>query len=268
MIAYLIALNLLCALNPHPLFSPGERLHYKGYVYNWIPVGDVWFEVNKGTLRGKKVYRIDARALGRYLVYTLDIRLSSLVDALSLRSLEFRRREVGTERREYKVIFDRKGGEALYRRKPGKFASVKEMDAAPWETRSTFAINDRVNDILYTLYFARDIGDKVGNKKNYWFVEKTHIWKALVTITGEESLTLARVGAFDALKVAIEPDYSEEKELGEKFQGLFGVEGTLEVWVDKSTRIPLIVKGRIPFAYIFHPTVVVVLKDFTLPGKK
>lgn len=251
-----------------PPFSAGEHLHYKGYVFGWLPVGDAWFDVHRDTYRGGDAYRFDARALGRYLIYTLDIRLSSFVDASTLRSLEFRRKEVGTEKREYAVIFDRDAGRATYRRKPGKFASVEQMDATPWENRSTYPVSPEVNDILYTLYFARDIGDRVGNKKYYLFVEKTKIWKAMVAVTGEKRIDLGTAGTFDALKIAIEPDYTDEPEMGEKFSGLFGVEGSLEVWVDKRTRIPLIVRGRVPFTRFFRPTVTVILRDYVLSKKR
>ena len=53
---------------PSPPFAPGEMLHYKGYVFDWLPVGDVWFTVGKALYRGREVYRIDARALGHYVV--------------------------------------------------------------------------------------------------------------------------------------------------------------------------------------------------------
>ena len=247
------------------LFAPGELLHYKGYVFGWFPVGDAWFEVKEVQYKGEKAYRFDARALGHYVIYTLDIRLKSTVDPSTLRSLKFARRQVGSEKREYEIIFDRKALTATYRRKTGKFYSVKEMDAAPWETRSTFPINSKVNDILYTLYFARNIGDKVGNSNYYWFVEKDYIWKARVSVIGEKKIDLGPAGRFDALRIAIEPDYSEQKEKGEQFKGLFGVEGSLEIWVDKKTRIPLIIKGRVPFVYILRPTVSVILSDYSIP---
>ena len=252
---------------PATFFSPGERLHYRGYVLGYFPVGDAWFEVHRATYDGREAYRFDARALGRYVISTLDIRLSSIVDASSLRSLVFHRREVGSEKREYQITFDRNALKATYRRKPGRFTSVEAMDKTPWENRSTFPIQPEVNDILYTLYFARDIGEVVGTKKNYWFVEKTHIWKAMVTVTGEKRLNLGRAGTFEALKIAIEPDYTGEQEMGDKFSGLFGVEGSLELWVDKKTRIPLIVRGQVPFAYILRPTISVILQDYQIQAK-
>ena len=64
---------LLCSLllgTPPPPAGPplslGEKLHYKGYVLGWIPVGDVWFEVTKDTHGGGDAYRIDARAQLRH----------------------------------------------------------------------------------------------------------------------------------------------------------------------------------------------------------
>ena len=233
----------------------------------WIPVGDVWFEVTKDTHGGGDAYRIDARAYGSYLIYTLDIRMSSWVDTKTLRSVEFRRREVGTERRDHRVVFDRERAEGTFFRKRGRFPSVALMDAAPWEKRTVFPLRGEVNDILYTLYFARGIGETVGTRRNYWFVETRDVWKTLVTVAGEEKLSLGKLGTFDALKITIEPDYSEEKDTGRKFSGLFGVEGTLRVLVDKKNRIPLVVSGELPFV-VFRPSVSVVLQDWSLPPAK
>ena len=262
----LASLLLASAPAAAPPFSPGEKLHYKGYVLGWLPVGDVWFEVKKDTHAGKEVYRFDARAFGSYLVYTLDIRMTSLVDPVTLRSEEFRRREVGTEKRDNRVLFDRDRSKGTFLRKKGRFSSVAKMDAAPWERRAVFPIHGEVNDILYTLYFARGIGDAVGTRVNYWFVENRDVWKTRVTVAGEQKLPLGKLGTFDALEITIEPDYSKDENAGRKFSGLFGVQGTLNVLVDKKTRIPLIVSGELPFA-IFRPTVSVVLQDWSLPGK-
>ncbi len=265
--AFLLALYLgspIASAGGPALFSPGERLHYRGYALGCLPVGDAWFEVHRTTYNGMEAYRFDARALGRYVIYTLDVRLSSIVDASSLRSRVFRRRELGTEKRDYKIVFDRDAMKATHYRKRGKFATAEEMEAAPWEKRSVFAIHPEVNDILYTLYLARNIGDAVGARKYYWFVETTYVWKTLVTISGEEKIHLGKAGTFDALRINIEPDYGRQPEKGAKFSGLFGVAGSLEVWVDKKTRIPLVVRGQVPFAYVLHPTITVALKDYRM----
>ncbi|MCX6357979.1 MAG: DUF3108 domain-containing protein [Candidatus Aureabacteria bacterium] len=266
-LALIVPQLLLHAPAPEtPPFAPGERLHYKGYLFGWLPVGDAWFDIASDTRDGRPAYRFDARALGRYLVYTLDIRLTSFVDRETLRSMEFRRREVGTERRDYCVIFDRTSMRGTYRRKAGRFTTIGEMDAAPWQDRSRFSITADVNDILYTLYFARGIGDTVGTSRLYRFVEKDYIWNTAVTILGEEKLDLRGVGSFDALKVSITPDYSDQPVLGRQFAGLFGISGSLDVWVERGTRIPLIVRGQVPFTRFFSPAVTVVLRDRALPS--
>lgn len=266
MAARLLLISLLLSAPPAdaPLFSPGEKLHYKGYVLGWIPVGDVWFEVKKEAREGKELYRFDARAFGSYLVYTLDIRLTSLVDARTLKSVELRRREVGTEKRDHRVVFNREKKVGTFYRKKGRFSTVEQMDAAPWEKRAVFPITDEVNDILYTLYHARGIGDAVGTKRNYWFVENRDVWKTLVTVKGERKLPLGALGTFDALDISIEPDYTADEDAGRRFAGLFGVQGTLRVVVDKKTRIPLVVSGELPFV-LFRPSVAVVLQEWTLP---
>lgn len=269
MTALLLILPLFLAAPPAagPPFAPGERLHYKGYVLGWIPVGEVWFEVAKETRAGREAYRIDARAYGSYLIYTLDIRMTSWVDAETLRSVEFRRREVGTEKRDHRVVFDREAARGTFLRKAGRFSSVAMMDGAPWETRAVFPLDAETNDILYTLYFARGIGDAIGTRRNYRFVENRDVWNARVTVAGEETLPLGELGTFDALRIGIEPDYGEEEEeKGRRFSGLFGVQGSLRVIVDRKTRIPLVVSGELPFV-VFRPTVSVVLQDWSLPGQ-
>ncbi len=263
----LLALLLSSPRADAPPLTPGEKLHYRGYVFGWIPVGDVWFEVGRETRGGAGLYRIDARAFGSYLVYTLDIRLTSLVDARTLKSVELRRREIGTEKRDHLVVFDRERREGTFYRKKGRFSSVALMDAAPWEKRAVFPITDEVNDILYTLYFARGIGDAPGTRGHYWFVENRDVWKTLVTVVGEEKLHLGKLGDFDALRIAIEPDYSEERETAANFSGLFGIQGRLRVMVERKTRIPLLVSGDLPFVF-FRPEVSVVLQEWSLPGTK
>ena len=261
----LLSLLLAAPSAAAPPLVPGEKLQYKGYVLGWIPVGNVWFEVGKETRAGRETYRIDARAYGSYLIYTLDIRMTSWVDAETLRSVEFRRREVGSEKRDHRVLFDREAGRGTFLRKAGRFSSVEMMDEAPWETRAVFPLDAETNDILYTLYFARGIGDAVGTRKNYRFVENRDVWNARVTVAGEETLPLGRLGTFDALRIGIEPDYGEEEEKGRRFSGLFGVQGTLRVVVDKKTRIPLVVSGELPFV-VFRPTVSVVLQELSRPA--
>lgn len=248
-----------------PLFEPGEKLHYKAYVFGWFPIGDAWFDVSKTWYEGKEVYRIDARALGHYIIYTLDIRLQSTIDAGSLRSLYFHRRQVGSEKWEYEVVFDREARRGTYRRKKGDFKTVEEMDVAEWDEPKSFPFEGDLNDILYTAYFARDIGDKVGTSRNYYLVEKDYVWKVLVTIVEEKVLDLGKAGKFDAIRLAVQPDYSKDKETEKDFAGLFGVEGSLILWVDKKTRVPLIVQGRVPFVSVIRPTITVKLQDYTLP---
>ena len=83
---------------------------------------------------------------------------------------------------------------------------------------------------------------------------------------GERELRLGELGTFNALRVDIRPDYSSQPDKAADFRGLFGVGGTLEVYVEKETKIPLLVTGRVPVAYIFRPRVTAVLQGIERPG--
>ncbi len=141
---------------------PGEKLHYKGYIFGFVPVGDVWMEAAEGTREGRDVYLISARGYGSCPFYTLDIRLTSYVDRATGLSLAYGDRQTGTEVRERALLFDRGKNVAAYRKRRGPYETEEEMDAAPWYTRNETAVPEGTNDVLNSLYYARSIGDEVG----------------------------------------------------------------------------------------------------------
>ena len=245
---------------------PGEKLHYKGYIFGFIPVGDVWMEVAEGNWEGRDVYRISARGYGSCPFYTLDISLTSYVDRATGLSLAYGDRQTGTEVRERALLFDRGKGMVAYRKRRGPYHTEKEMEAAPWYTRNETKVPEGTNDVLNSLYSARSIGTGVGDKGSFWFIEKDWPWRVDVEVIGERKMRLKGLGTFDVLRIDIRPDYSSRQDKAAEFRGLFGVGGTLQVYVEKETKIPLMVTGRVPVAYIFRPTVTAVLKEMELPG--
>jgi hypothetical protein len=106
--------------------APGEKLHYKGYIFGFIPVGDVWMEVAEDALEGRDVYRISARGYGSSPFYTLDIRLTSYVDTATGLSIAYGDRQTGTEVRERALLFDRETGIVAYRKRRGPYETEEE----------------------------------------------------------------------------------------------------------------------------------------------
>ena len=57
-------------------------------------------------------------------------------------------------------------------------------------------------------------------------------------------------GSFDAVKVIIEPVSTVEGKDAEEFEGLFGLHGSIALWIDKESRIPIKIEGTLPFGLV------------------
>jgi hypothetical protein len=61
-------------------------------------------------------------------------------------------------------------------------------------------------------------------------------------------------GTFDVVEIVLEPsaypgeDLEEEKQ--EKFEGLFGIHGSIHLWADRTTGIPVRIQGDLPIGPI------------------
>jgi hypothetical protein len=94
----------------------------------------------------------------------------------------------------------------------------------------------RVHDPLSCLYYARTLDLQVGSEHKLTVNTDRKNWVMNLKVIREEEQDIAGLGKVQCL--VIEPVA--------QFQGIFVRKGSMTVWVEKQTRIPLMMKVKIP----------------------
>jgi hypothetical protein len=107
-------------------------------------------------------------------------------------------------------------------------------------------------DLLTAVYYARVLIREERKSFSFPMADKFDLWQ-LNLRRGASARLETKAGEFDAVQILIEPapypgEVAEEKiaERAKKFEGLFGMHGSIELWVQKDTGVPLRIEGEIP----------------------
>ena len=81
-------------------------------------------------------------------------------------------------------------------------------------------------------------------------IDRRQLWRMRAR-RGEQKRIETPAGTFDAVEVKLEPlpwPGEERDEDGDrvKFKGLFGIEGTIHIWMDKRSGTPIRIEGEVP----------------------
>lgn len=104
-------------------------------------------------------------------------------------------------------------------------------------------------DMISAVFMTRAMMREKLETLSFPLVDKDRVW--LLTLKrGEEKRMELPAGTFDVVEVLLEPEpYPDEKideEKLEEFEGVFGIQGTIHLWVDKTTGIAVRIQGSIP----------------------
>ena len=102
--------------------------------------------------------------------------------------------------------------------------------------------------MLTAVYYARtlDFG-AIGSTSTIPVVNDRDRWRVRVKVLKRGKITV-KAGEFEGVQVVLEPEAVSE-DASEEFEGLFGLNGSIEIWMDAKTRRPLKISGQIPFAF-------------------
>lgn len=257
-------------------FPIGEKLIYGGSVITAgmrVHAGDATFTV----AQRNGVTILETRALGEKFGYSLDTTMRSHIPkgAPGPQLFEFDQR--GSELRQKKLLFNESGAKYMkvkHCKEPGcrlKKHQVKKVNwvgPIPWGTKKAHCTKDKCRkrshshwkqrgshefdrpymDLLTAVYYARSLDlDKVGSSEIVPVVNDRDRWLVEVKVKGSEEITV-EAGTFDAVELFLEPK-ATEGEIKKEFEGLFGLNGAIRVWIDRKSRRPVLIKGKIPFAF-------------------
>lgn len=240
-----------------------ERLVYRTYIDVAVLsayVGDVTqtctveeqaapLVVTRPTAAGESA-SIRLEAKGSYLGYELESTLETRIlpqewPRLLYQQLSDSHR--GVRRRE--VMLGRKNGVAAasYR---GDTSKGAPDGTRIWRKAEERAVPEGTLDMLTAVFMARALIASDAERLTFPLLDKTRVWK-LTLRRGEERRTETGAGVFDVVEVVLEPEAYPGEVMGDKtkqFEGVFGIHGTIHLWVEKKTGVAVRIQGDLPIS--------------------
>jgi len=206
---------------------------------------------------------LQLHAEGSYLTYALD----SVIEVRHLPQIWprifYHQAQKGTKvKRRENLIGTRQGSPtSSYRRDTSKNAPE---GTRIWKEPEYREIPPDALDMLSAVFAARTLVREGLSEMTFPMVEKDRLWEFTLRRGRERRIETAS-GSFDAVEVKLEPKPWEgeviDAEKVAKFEGLFGMRGTIRLWADAKTGVAVRIQGDLP-AGILTLGVDIVLESF------
>jgi len=186
-----------------------------------------------------------AHAYGEHLFYTLDATLETRHQPVPWPKIVYRSSQGGSENRRRELLFGIKDGkpQSSYRRDTDKGAP---RGTRIWKDPVYREIPGTALDMTSAVYLVRTFIARGLPEARFPVLDKKELWAMRVS-RGAAAKQTTPAGRFDAIQVNLEArPYPGEPEAGKKFEGLFGLHGSIQLWVDRVTGVPVRVQGEIP----------------------
>ena len=273
------------ATSPSSKLCVGERLVYDARV--WKGLSFLGMSVGKATLSIKKsdreewpeAYLLHAYARGGALGYSAKATVATYLDPETLLPLHASLTQRGTEVYDKQMLFQ--DNEAVYVKKKhcrekrtcdnprhvirekvsrGLFMGYDrvrkhcpkrkcdKLDHYGWRIRHRHPTDKPTYDMLSVLYICRTMDLPLNGKGEDVRIVNAHdLWDVTVRAKAREKIEVP-AGKFRCILLEISPKPADSNtKLRKEFEGLFGIRGNIQVWIDEKTRIPVRIRGIVPF---------------------
>lgn len=199
---------------------------------------------------GEEVSWIEARAVGGYTVYSMDSVLETRFLQKDWPSLVNRMEQKGTERRRREVLVGTRAGEriATYR--------SDTTDGAPigtriWRDPVELSMPEGALDSIGAVYLVRTMMRDGIDSVSFPMFDKDHLWKVEIAL-GEAREIEVPAGRFLARPVSLNTERvvregaTIDPDDDEQFSGPFGIRGSIHLWVQADSGVPVLIAGTLP----------------------
>lgn len=239
-----------------------ERLVYRAYLDLSIATAHVGFVTQTCTVEEQpvplvvaqsaasagEVASIKLEADGGYLWYELKSTLETRILPQEWPRLFYQQKsESSSSTRRREVMLGRKDGvpAASYR---GDTKKGAPEGIRIWRKEEERAVPEGTLDMLTAVFMARALIREGKESMTFPLIDKTTLW-SLTLRRGQEARVEVGAGEFDVVKVVLDPAPYPDEDVGEKakqFQGVFGIHGSIDLWVEKKTGIAVRIQGELP----------------------
>lgn len=272
-----VAVESLAGIEPAAL-PLGERLVFRATV-EWKGAQVLVGHLELGSFHDENNTTVlHARGKGDRFGYTIDQQITSRLDRSSGHPIAYTNVQRGSEHHTKQLDFEE--GKITYSRrehcrdpeckdKNHDVAEVEWKGPIPWGTRSKHCgdrdcgtaahelwvtkkvheVDEPYVDLLTSIYVARTASfPEDGSPMIIPAVNDDHRWLVEVRQMQQKELTVSE-GTYDAIELSLTP-LASDGDTKKRFKGLFGIHGTLRVWIDSVTRKPLLIQGTLPISVL------------------
>jgi len=225
----------------------GEKLTY-AVKWGFAPAGKATLRVKrKVSIRGRNAFAFEMQAQSNdflHYIYPVDSTVSSVADIETGMSYLFKRdlRE-GRRQVDDRLEFDVTHKDAAGLVEPVALYSKVKGDTT--ERATPRPIPGPVQDSLSVVYYMRHLAfENIGDKHQVLVGSRKRVDVVTIEAKRFSRLDLGRLGSFDC--IVVEPTGDKEAERST----LIAAEGSAEIWLEKNTRIPLMIVVDVPIGSI------------------
>lgn len=210
------------------------------------------------------------RAQGSYKVYTLDNVISATLLPQAFPRLVHRNVQTGTENRSRELLFGtQEGKQVTVYRGDGHCRGCSDKahfvsGTWPWsddvhckkcrqsehrvvKAPKTREVPGGAFDMVSAVYLARSLVIDGRERIEFPLIDRNDLWTVQLT-RGEEKSIETAAGRFRVVSVVLRTSAPEGLEGSEtdKFEGLFGIHGSISIWCEANSGVPIRIDGVVP----------------------
>ncbi len=214
--------------------------------------------------------QLTGRAEGSYKVYTLDNTISSALLPQAWPRTVHRNKQLGSESRARENLIGVVDGKQVSRyRGDGHCKGCKEQahfvsgrwpwsddehckkckrpDHRVWREAKTREVPAGSLDMLTAVYLARSLVIDGRERVEFPLIDRNDLWQVQLSLGGKRQIE-TKAGTFNAVAVELRTGPPEGTDPGQatKFEGLFGIHGTISIWMDVLSGVPVQIQGAVP----------------------
>lgn len=209
-----------------------------------------------------------AVATGGYLGYSIKHTIESRLLPQEWPAVIVRNTQSGSESRSHHLMYGRRNGQetlwyrrnhhcngcdrvehflegGLTRRDPYHCHKCKRGEHRIWASPSLKTVPGGAVDMLTAIHLARSLVLSERETVGAPLLDK-HRWWDLTLSKGDVAMVSVPAGEFRAQAIKLSPSTPEGEQRTERFKGLFGIHGTLSIWLDTATGVPVRIEGIVP----------------------
>jgi hypothetical protein len=206
-------------------------------------------------------------AKGDYTLYSLDASIKTTIHPQSWPWIVYNFEQNGSKVSKRELLLGTQSGQPHARLKRDTSTN------APKGTRIWKAPKERdlpvlPLDLLSSVYYARSMVRDDRQEFSFPVADKLVLWELRLE-RGKKGVVKTEGGSFEGVQILLEPrlypgeESTKSAEKAAEFEGLFGLKGSIELWVEHTTGVPLLISGEIPVGLGITLDVKVVLQSYS-----